>query len=83
MKAETRVTNKKRKTRITTLRISNGAYNGKPAFVGENVHTKVWRQIVCFGGRDVGFKIRVAILGPLHVRSMVLIHKETWKLSNG
>ena len=36
---ETRVTNKKRKTRITL--ISKGAYNGKPALVVENFHTKV------------------------------------------
>ena len=32
---------------------------------------QVWRQIKRFGGRDVGFKKRVAILGPINFRSMV------------
>ena len=36
---------------------------------------QVLRQIKCFGGRfsgrDVGFKKRVAILGPVNFRSMI------------
>ena len=37
---------------------------------------KVWRQIKRFGGRDVGFKKRVAILGPVNFRSMDLIGRK-------
>ena len=68
---------------LLDLRISKGTYNRKLALVAENVHAKVWRKnrfggksntlvVLWFGGRDVGFKIRVTILGTVHVRSMVI-----------
>ena len=44
---------------------------------------QVWRQIKLFGGRfggrDVGFKKRVAILGPVNFRSMYTLTPFSYK----
>ena len=48
---------------------------------------QVWRQIKRFGGRfggrDVGFKKRVAILGPVNFRSMVMNVNEVLRRNYG